>query len=194
MIDSEFEQKIVRLQNEETESWRERAKANYAGDRKAADNATLRMIAIDKELMGALRAEGLKFQAELRLKPADDDDAKVNQLLIAFARGIRLSRIWRDVIHQARISMCCVGKVFSGVQAVLDTMNRRGDLAIFLDDPDQAIRSRAASLLLDRMPDRCVPILQEISRKEGGSSAGITAFWALAMYENGAIPKHKTAS
>jgi hypothetical protein len=62
-------------------------------------------------------------------------------------------------------------------------MNRRGDIVIFLDDPDLSIRAKAAARLLDAMPDRCLPILREIDRTERALNAGWIAFWALDAYE-----------
>jgi hypothetical protein len=183
MIDTEFEENFLQLQKGELESWQARAKARHIGDQAAYDAASQRFSAFAHESETALKAEGLKFEAELRLDPTADDDTMVAQLLVAFQRGSRLSRIWDDLMHQVKISACCAKKISKNILPALEGMDRLGELEQFLDHPDLAVRARAASWLLDRMPDRCLPILREIDRTERALDAGWIACWALDAHE-----------
>jgi len=194
MIDPEFETTINRLNQGWLGSYQERAKARHADDQKAFDDAGRRMVEFHRELKAELKAEGRKFQAETKLDPTSSDDAKVEQLLTAFARGTRLTRIWRDVMHEVRISMCCGNKVADKVWAPLKALGRRDDLSKFLDDKDQSTRATAASWLVGGMPDRCLPILNEIAKDHMGLAAGLTAYWTLRLWEHGAIPKYQPGS
>jgi hypothetical protein len=183
MIGTEFAETIDRLQKGESDAWRERAKARHLGDQKTSEAAAVRMVAFNKELMAALKTEGLKYEAELKADPAENEEEKVTRLLTAFARGARLTRIWNDTMHQERIGFCCAKKISKQILPELDALNRRGDVVIFLDDPDLSVRAKAASWLLDTMPDRCLPILREIDRTERALNAGWIACWALDAYE-----------
>jgi hypothetical protein len=191
MIDPEFENTINRLNEGWMGSFRERAKARRSGDQKGFDDAGRRMVEFYQELKAELKAEGRKFEAETKLDPAANDDAKVEQLLTAFARGTRLTRIWRDVMQETRISVCCGNKVADKVGASLRALGRREDLVKFLDDKDPSTRATAASWLVGEMPDRCLPILTEISKSQWFLAAGLTAYWTLRLWEHGAIPKYQ---
>jgi hypothetical protein len=194
MIDPEFDNTINRLNQGWMGSYRERAKARHGGDQKAFDDAGQRMVGFYQELKAELKAEGRKFEAETKVDPAASDDAKVEQLLTAFARGTRLTRIWRDVMQNVRISVRCGNKVTDKVWGPLKTLGRRDDLARFLNDKDPSTRATAAAWLVGRMPDRCLPILTEISKDHMGLAAGLTAYWTLRLWEHNAIPKDQPES
>jgi hypothetical protein len=191
MIDPEFEINFHRLQKAELDSLVALARAKQAGDQAAFETAQYNLVTNYQASRAALKQEGRKFNAELKLNPAADDDAKTAQLLLAFERGSRLSRLWHDTMQQARIGSCCAGKVINKIQPALDAMDRRGDLVAFLAHKDKSVRARAASWLLDRIPDQCLPILEGIAQTERALDAGWIAFWAIGMYENGAIPQYK---
>lgn len=179
MIDPEFTKTIERLQKGESDAWRERAKARHFGDQKTFDVAGARMIAFNQQLMAALKAEGLKFNAELKPKAGESEDEKVTRLLTAFVRGTRLSRIWSDTKHHEKLGARYSIKVTKQTVWELDAMDRRGDLVVFLDDPDPSVRAKAAALLKETMPDRCIPILEDVYRAERMRDAGWIAMWAL---------------
>jgi hypothetical protein len=191
LIGNEFAEIVGRLAKGEMASWQERAKANYIGDRKTADAARSRMFQFNQELMAAIKAEGLKYEGELKPNVGESEEEKATRLLTAFARGTRLTRVWNDVIQLKRIGACCSKKTYKFVLRELDAMNRRGDLVMFLDDPDFSIRAKTAACLLNTMPDRCLPILLEINRTQGVLNAGWIAFWSLDMYETETGVKYK---
>jgi hypothetical protein len=178
MFESEFEANMQRLQEAEGRLSAEILKAKRSGDTAAYERARHRLVAGYQESRAALKAEGQKFEAEIKLDPGASDDAKVAQLLGAFERGERLACVWFDYMNSMRISSCCVGKIFHNIVFVLDAMNRRDDLVCFLDHPNPAVRARAAGCLMKKMPDRCLPILKEIYRAEGLRHAGrIASDW-----------------
>jgi hypothetical protein len=183
LIGNEFVETIDRIQKGILDSFREYAKAKQANDQDAAERASLQIANLSQESTAALKAEGLKFETELKPNADESEDAKVLRLLTAFARGTRLSRIWDDVKTQRRIGACCAKKVITQVLPALDAINRRGDVVLFLDDTDMSIRARAACWLLDTMPDRCLPMLHEIERTERALNAGWIACWGLHAYE-----------
>jgi hypothetical protein len=118
------------------------------------------------------------------LNPEDDHDTKVAQLLTAFRRGCRLARLWNDVFRQDRLASRYGMKVGRRLHQPLAEMGRLGDLAALLDDDDHAVQATAASWLLEDMPERCMPIVQEISEAERRFSyAGSIACGAVDYYE-----------
>jgi hypothetical protein len=131
-----------------------------------------------------LKREGRKFEAERKIDPAASGDMNASKLLRAFVRGARLTRIWWDIMDQSRISCCCERKVFE-ISMQLDAMGRRGDLAQFLDAPDLELRAKAAGCLVAKMPDRCLPVLNEIAGQSKSRCARSSASMALMAYENG---------
>jgi hypothetical protein len=183
LIGNEFVEIIDRIEKGIFDALCECAKAKRLGDENAVERASLRIATLSQESTAALKAEGLKFEAELKPNADESEDAKALRLLTAFARGTRLSRIWGDVKTQRRIAACCAKKVITQVLPALDAINRRGDVVLFLDDPDMSIRARAACWLLDTMRDRCLPMLREINRTERALNAGWIACWGLDAYE-----------
>jgi hypothetical protein len=87
--------------------------------------------------------------------------------------------LWDDVLGEIPAGTRHAQKIFRIVLPALDAIGRRSDLAKLLDDPDPSVRARAASLLMDTMPDRCVPILKEVYRTQRMLDAGWIAGWAL---------------
>jgi hypothetical protein len=179
MLDPSFEANLMKLQTAEYDSLRAMAKARREGDETAYYNAGLQLIANERSARAELKAEALRYAKELKVDQTKDDDAKTAQLLKAFARGCRLGRLWGDVMSKIPIGTRHVKKIYQIILPALDAMGRRADLAKLLHDSDPSVRGRAASLLKETVPDQCLPVLDEIYRKERFRDAGSIAMWAL---------------
>ena len=60
----------------------------------------------------------------------------------------------------------------------------RSEFVKLLEDTDLNVRSSAAVLLLRQMPERAVPIIEEIQRTARGTDASFTAGFALRQYKS----------
>ena len=60
----------------------------------------------------------------------------------------------------------------------------RASLVPLLDDPDPSVRVFAAGYLVKVMPDRPLPVLQELDER-GTTVAHMTAFWFLQRHKSG---------
>src|ERR1700722_12067974 len=143
MLDPEFEKNFMRLHKGELDSYRARAKAGHDGDQAAFDHASQQMVRYALAARAELKAEALRYAADRKLDPAADEDTKVAQLLMAFARGCRLGRLWSDVMAEIPIGSRHVKKIYQLVLPALDAMGRRADLAKLLDEPDPSVRATA---------------------------------------------------
>jgi hypothetical protein len=182
MQPTEFETDLARLIRAENQSVMDVKNARRTGDAATLRRARQAMVSHHLEVKDLVKAEVRKFAAELKLKPMDDDDKKVAQLLKAFATGTRLQRIFRDTFYERPHSNRCARDIYRRVLKVLDGMDRRKDLSVFLDHPDPAIRANAAGILMNMMPDRCLPILREIGELGRWVEAGSIACDALMHY------------
>lgn len=180
-----FEDRIRRLQAAQYSILKDCMLAKKAGDADSEEAASKKLFYNNQELRSTMKAEALKFRAESRVDRAASDDQQVSQLLGAFVRGLRLTRLWRDVLMESRIAQRHGQKVVDIIQPALDALGRRGDLEAFLDHPDLSVRATAATWLIIRMPEKCVPILKEIASRDlvTTDAAGI-AHWGLVIYEN----------
>jgi hypothetical protein len=179
MLDPEFEANLMRLQKGELDSFRARGKAGRDGDQTAFDNASRELVKYALASRAELKAEAMRYAADRRVDPAADEDTKVAQLLMAFARGCRLGRLWSDAMAEIPIGSRHVKKIYQLILPALDAMGRRADLAKLFDEPDPSVRATAAMLLKELMPDRCIPILENIYRTERMLDAGWIAGRAL---------------
>jgi hypothetical protein len=179
MLDLDFEANFMKLEQGVSDSYRARAKAGHDGDQAPFDHASEQMVRYALAARAELKAEALRYAADRKLDPAADEDTKTAQLLMAFARGCRLGRLWSDVMAEIPIGSRHVKKIYQFVLPALDAMGGRSDLAKLLDEPDPSVRATAAMLLKEMMPDRCIPILEEIYRTEHMLDAGWIAMWAL---------------
>lgn len=178
-LDPGFEANLVNLQQKIFDSLKLRGQALRAGDQAAAGKAIEQMAKYALAARAELKAEALRYAADLKLNPRADDDTKVAQLLTAFARGCRLTRLWDDVMGEIPAGTRHAKKIYRIILPALDAMGRSADLAQLLDDPDPSVRARAASLMKDTMPDRCIPILEDVYRTQRMLDAGWIAGWAL---------------
>jgi hypothetical protein len=180
MLDLDFEANFMKLEQGVSDSYRARAKARHDGNQIAFENASRQMVRYALAARAELKSEALRYAADRKIDPATDEDTKVARLLMAFARGCRLGRLWSDVMAEIPIGSRHVKKIYQFVLPALDAMGRRADLAKLLDEPDPSVRATAAMLLKEIMPDRCIPILEELARTERMLDAGWIAGWALS--------------
>src|SRR5271170_365586 len=120
MLDPDFEANLMRLQKGELDSLRARGKAGREGDQTAFDNASLELVKYALASRAELKAEAMRYAADRKLDPASDEDTKVAQLLMAFARGCRLGRLWSDVMAEIPIGTRHVKKIYQFVLPALD--------------------------------------------------------------------------
>ena len=179
ILDPDFDANFMKLHQGVSDSYWARAKAGHDGDQAAFDKASQQFVKYELAARAELKAEALRYAADRKLDPAADEDTKVAQLLMAFARGCRLGRLWSDVMAEIPIGSRHVKKIYQFVLPALDAMGRRADLVKLLDEPDPSVRATAAMLLKKMMPDRCIPILEELARTERMLDAGWIAGWAL---------------
>jgi hypothetical protein len=179
ILDPDFDANFMKLNQGVSDSYRARAKAGHDGDQAAFDKASQQLVKYELAARAELKAEASRYAVDRKVARAADEDTKVAQLLMAFARGCRLGRLWSDVMAEIPIGSRHVKKIYQLILPALDAMGRRSDLAKLLDEPDPSVRARAASLMKEIMPDQCIPILEEIYRTERMLDAGWIAGWAL---------------
>jgi hypothetical protein len=179
ILDPDFDANFMKLNQGVSDSYRARGKARHDGDQAAFDKASHQFVEYELAARAELKAEALRYAADRKVDPAADEDTKVAQLLMAFARGCRLGRLWSDAMAEIPIGGRHVKKIYQLILPALDAMGRRADLAKLLDEPDPSVRARAASLMKEITPDRCIPILEEIYRTERMLDAGWIAGRAL---------------
>ena len=186
MSETDFEKRVVEMLKAQFAALRDSAAARRAGDIKAEDDAGSRLVQTDREITTLLKSEELRLKMLLK-PPADADaDTRVAQLLMAFRQGAKLERVWHDLLGDSKAASR-VAKRAQKVIPLLDAIGdgRRTALTCFLDDKDADVRASAAAALLKFMPERTVPILEEISRNGKWLSAGNTAMVNLIMYRSG---------
>ncbi len=187
MSEIDFEKRTVELLKAQFAALRDLAAARRADDAAAHANAGSRLVRLDSEIATLLKAESARLRALLKLPANADDEARVAQLLLAFRQGAKLKRVWIDLLGDSRAGSRVAKRAWR-VIPLLDAIGdgRRTALACFLDDKDADVRATAAAALLKIMPERAVPILEEISHSGKWLSAGSTAMINLLMYRSGA--------
>ncbi|MFZ0423223.1 MAG: hypothetical protein WAL80_10140 [Xanthobacteraceae bacterium] len=153
-------------------------------DRAAQGHALLRGFEITKEF-DRLKADGLATLAALVNRqdsvPADERAAS---LIRAFKFGARLA----DTLHdEFRDTADGETKVVNLTDEIVKSLNKIGSgraaLAELLDDPDRGVRALAGVYLIDLMPDRVCPILQQVREEARGLSAGLRAYMTVFAWE-----------
>ncbi len=140
---------------------------------------------IERERVGYQRK--LRLLAKLKTlvqeaRAAKEGDECVRRLVTAFKFAADLRAIGYDELDDQETGA-------TANQAAYDTFKELeamgpGDpvFIALLDDPSLAVRASAGALLLDRMPERAIPVIEDIQRTARGTDASINAGFSLAMY------------
>ncbi|HLG87710.1 MAG TPA: hypothetical protein VKZ79_11005 [Alphaproteobacteria bacterium] len=163
------------------------AAATRANDREAVKKLLMRSLRIRKQIDDYMTAQENELSTLMNVSGLTDDDARVEQLLGAFVLGGRLRHIHYDVLGDEDGRNRVTGKVYE-IPRMLDSMTpkRRPALADLLDHPHPDVRAMAAGSLLDLMPERAVPVLEEIHNEFRGTSAGLVALFATMIRDRAA--------
>jgi hypothetical protein len=148
-----------------------------------------KLAAVTKALQAAATEQRAAMQAAVeRAETASDDELRVTLLLDAFS----VCALGEIVAHDdfadyetARRAVEYKHRIVAGLDAI--GSGRRAALEQLLESPFAGVRASAGAHLLNAglRRERIVPLLQNIE-KEVSSSAGWTAFWALAPDNHGA--------
>jgi len=159
-------------------------------DRAAQGKALLVGIEIQKKL-DSLKAQGLAaITALLNRRDAVTDDERASSLVRGFEFATKLA----DTLHEELLDMDGVNKVARLKNAIATELDAVGPgrvvLAALLDHHDARVRASAGAYLINRIPDRVLPILKEIEQGNYCNRAYFPAHWALLDWEL----KHKERS
>lgn len=152
-------------------------------DRSIQSKAIDRGIAIIKEL-DRLKAKGMAaIRAALDEKEPVGDRSHETSLIQAFAFGARLA----DALHDEFLDTDGEAQVWSLLDQIVLSLQKsssgRASLDTLLGSPDPGVRGAAGAYLIDLMPDRVIPMLQNVHAEARGQSAGFGAYWTLLSWE-----------
>jgi hypothetical protein len=150
---------------------------------------TARLAVVTKALQAAAAEQrAAMLVAVERAETASDDELRVARLLEAFS----ICALGEIVAHDdfadheaARRAVEYKHRIVAALDAI--GSGRRAALERLLESPFAGVRASAGAHLLNAglRRERVVPLLQQIE-KQVSSSAGWTAFWALAPDDHGA--------
>lgn len=166
------------------DKWFDQNSATFASqDRMAQGRALLGGFEIVGEL-DRLKAEGLAaITALLNRHDPGASEERIASLVCGFEFAAKLA----DSLHDVLLDTDGANKVttlMNDIAKALDGMDAgRAALAVLLDSTDARVRASAGAYLIRLMPDQVLPILREIEKGEGASSAGFHAHWAILRWE-----------
>ncbi len=145
----------------------------------------LKGLHLMKRLEDEKTARLAAWEREVDERSAADGPERTARLLQLFETGCELRDILNDEVADFESANAVVRKL-EGIVGVLDGTpgGRDATLAPLLDDPRAAVAATAGAYLVDRFPDRVLPVLRAIYDARGLSSrAGSVAYWAIRRYE-----------
>jgi hypothetical protein len=119
-----------------------------------------------------------------RQDPVTDDEH-----VASLVRGFEFAAKLKASLHDELLDTDGSNKIVLLMNEIANALDALGPgrnaLGVLLEDADARVRASAGAYLLiaNLMPDRVVPILREIDRKNDASSASFTAHWALLDWE-----------
>ena len=148
-----------------------------------------KLAAVTKALQAAATEQRAAMVAAVqRAEAASDDEMRVARLLEAFSICALGEIVAHDDFADHETARSAV-EYKHRIVAALDAIGggQRAALERLLDSPFAGVRASAGAHLLNAglRRERVVPLLQQME-KEVSSSAGWTAFWALAPDDHGA--------
>lgn len=181
----EIDESIARL-GAKLDAWFENNSEIFAStDRSAQGKALLHGYAIAKELT-KLKAQGLKLlAAQLDRYNSSAVQEHVESLVRSFELGAKLAHSLHDELLDTEGEAEVVHLLDAIVKRLDETQPGRAVLSVLLDHRDAGVRASAAAYLLKVMPERVLPVLDEIESSEDGNSAHFTAYFAKLIWERG---------
>jgi hypothetical protein len=161
------------------DAWFESHSAVFTSDDPPAQaDALVRGFAIAKEF-DALKGQALAALAAL----AENADASAsNERIAALTHGFEAGAKLSHALHDEFGDRDGEATALRSMDAIAKALNTAGAgrtaLSALLDSPDAGVRASAGAYLIDLMPDQVIPVLREIDKRGGGSSAASTAHWA----------------
>jgi hypothetical protein len=177
------DQSMIQL-GEKLDAWWDRFSGMLdSEDRLAQANALLPGLEIAKEFE-RLKADGLAIiQALLNESGTPSADDRIKTLVHGFEFGARLA----DTLHDEFRDIDGETNVVRLMDAVVKEINAMGSgrsaLSGLLDHPDAGVRALAGTYLIDLMPERVVPVLEDVKERENANSAHFRAFWTLLAWD-----------
>jgi hypothetical protein len=127
---------------------------------------------------GRFKEEGIAVLNVLLNRQDNADDRVVASLVQGFVFGVQLLGALYELGDTDGGNR--VADLVRDVVRKLDAIEPGGDnLAALLDHPDDLVRVYAGQYLINRMPERVVPVLRSIDEKNDGSHATIRAMTIL---------------
>jgi hypothetical protein len=152
-------------------------------DRVAQGKVLLQGFEIAKQL-DRLKAHGLSALTGLlnrqdAVTGAERDAALVQGFAFAAKLAATLHDEFRDTKGETEVAHLR--------DAIVNTLDALGSgrkvLAVLLDHSDPRVRASAGAYLIKLMPERVIPILRDIEKKEHANSAHFTAYWTVQRWE-----------
>jgi hypothetical protein len=159
-----------------------------AGNASEETALAAKLAAVTKSLQAAAAEQRAAMLAAVeRAEAASDDELRVARLLDAFSVCALGEIVAHDDFGDHETASRAVAYKHRIVSALDAIAGQRAALERLLASPFAGVRASAGAHLLNAGlgRERVVPMLQQIE-KEVGSSAGWTAFWALAPDDHGA--------
>lgn len=159
-----------------------------ANDQKAQFEAIRRMALAEKEIQAILAEQDAAVKALLGKKGDGKESSKDNRvktLLKAYEFCARRRDVAKDVLGDVNTynkitkQMIALAKEFEEIKPDWKLL-----LVPFLDHTNAAVRASAAEDLVKLMPERALPVLRQLEEEHRGTSAGMIAYWAIAMHEH----------
>jgi hypothetical protein len=154
-----------------------------SSDKTAQIKTWLAGIQITKQF-DDLKQQGLATLAAL-LNPANvlSESGRVASLLHGFEFAVRLEATLSDEMADSE-GVTQVDRVVDDIVVALASIGSgRSALLPLLDHGDPRVRASAGGYLIDLMPDRVIPVLQQIEKEARGYWAGFKAYWIRRTWE-----------
>jgi hypothetical protein len=176
-------QSMVQL-GEKLDAWWDRFSAMLdSKDQRAQATELLGGFEIAKEF-DSLKAEGFAvIRTLLDRSSAYSEDKRTKYLIRSFERGARLADTLHDEFRDIDGETNVVRLMDAIVKEIDATGSGRSALSVLLDHSNAGVRALAGTYLIDLMPERVVPILLDVKKRENANSAHFRAFWTLLAWD-----------
>ena len=179
----EIEESIVQLAARLDAWWDGFSPLLHSEDRVAQGKALLRGFELAKEL-DRLKADGLAaIMSLLNRQGGAAEDERLASLLQGFSFAAKLTATLHDKFRDTKGETEVVRLMYAIVEALDAVDPGRAALSALLDDRDPRVRAFAGAYLIKLIPERVIPILRDIEKKEHANSAHFTASWTLLRWE-----------
>ncbi len=181
----DVEQSIVEVAGK-LDAWWDRFSAMLdSEDRIAQGKALLQGFGIVKEF-DRIKADGLSAVDALTVpQNSMTEDDRTALLIRAFSFAAKL----KATLHDEMRDIDGETQIVRQMVIMADELNTHGDqsaFAVLLEDEDSRVRASIGAYLLAKnlMPERVVPVLQEIEEQKNADDAHFVASWALFRWEH----------